>query len=218
MEDYPDERSFPSSATGSVRAASSIPGRRTRTIRPKSRAGARVGKQKIEDTGPLTKKRMETCDDEFVASAKEFIKQPTTRASRSSSGSTSPTCTSTRTPSPRAKARPGAWQSPYHDTMIDHDKNVGQMLDELDELGIADDTFVMYSTDNGPHLNSWPDGAMTPFRSEKNTNWEGAFRIPLLVRWPGKIKPGRSRTRSSSITTGSRPSFRWPATPTSSKS
>ena len=74
--------------------------------------------------------------------------------------------------------------------MIDHDKNVGQMLDLLDELGIADDTFVMYSTDNGPHRNTWPDGGMTPFRSEKNTNWEGAFRVPLLVRWPGKIKAG----------------------------
>ena len=74
--------------------------------------------------------------------------------------------------------------------MIDHDKNVGQMLDYLDELGIAEDTFVQYSTDNGPHRNSWPDGGMTPFRSEKNTNWEGAFRIPLLVRWPGKIKAG----------------------------
>jgi arylsulfatase len=74
--------------------------------------------------------------------------------------------------------------------MIDHDKNVGEMLDLLDDLGIAEDTFVMYSTDNGPHRNSWPDGGMTPFRSEKNTNWEGAFRIPMLVRWPGKIKAG----------------------------
>jgi arylsulfatase len=74
--------------------------------------------------------------------------------------------------------------------MIDHDKTVGEMLDLLDELDIADNTFVMYSTDNGPHMNTWPDGAMTPFRSEKNTNWEGAFRIPLIVRWPGKIKAG----------------------------
>jgi arylsulfatase A-like enzyme len=74
--------------------------------------------------------------------------------------------------------------------MIDHDKNVGQMLDLLDELGIADATFVQYSTDNGPHRNSWPDGGMTPFRSEKNTNWEGAFRIPMLVRWPGKVAAG----------------------------
>jgi arylsulfatase len=78
----------------------------------------------------------------------------------------------------------------YHDTMIDHDRNVGQMLDLLDELGLADETFVQYSTDNGPHRNSWPDAGTTPFRSEKNTNWEGAFRIPMLVRWPGKVPAG----------------------------
>src|SRR5260370_34257480 len=75
--------------------------------------------------------------------------------------------------------------------MIDHDKNIGQMLDYLDELGLADNTFVMYSTDNGPHMNSWPDGGMTPFRNEKNPNWEGAFRVPMIVRWPGKIAPGQ---------------------------
>jgi arylsulfatase len=74
--------------------------------------------------------------------------------------------------------------------MIDHDKNVGQMLDFLDKMGIAEDTFVQYSTDNGPHRNSWPDAGTTPFRSEKNTNWEGAFRVPLIVRWPGRIKAG----------------------------
>src|SRR4029079_16780260 len=84
----------------------------------------------------------------------------------------------------------GRWQLPYHDTMIDHDRNIGQMLDLLDELGIAGNTFLQYSTDNGPHRNTWPDGGMTPFRSEKNTNWEGGFRVPLLVRWPGKVKPG----------------------------
>jgi arylsulfatase len=94
-------------------------------------------------------------------------------------------------PKPENKGQAGRWQSPYHDTMIDHDKNIGQVLDFLDQLGIADDTFVMYSTDNGPHMNSWPDGGMTPFRSEKNTNWEGAFRVPMAVRWPGKIKPGQ---------------------------
>jgi arylsulfatase A-like enzyme len=74
--------------------------------------------------------------------------------------------------------------------MIDHDKVVGVLLDKLDALGIADDTIVVYSTDNGPHMNSWPDGGMTPFRSEKNTNWEGAFRIPEVVRWRGKIPAG----------------------------
>ena len=114
----------------------------------------------------------------------------TRRASRSSAGSTPPTCTCSRTPKPSSIGQAGRWQSPYHDTMIDHDKNVGELLDLLDELGIADDTFVMYSTDNGPHMNTWPDGAMTPFRSEKNTNWEGAFRVPMVVRWPGKIPAG----------------------------
>jgi arylsulfatase A-like enzyme len=150
----------------------------------------KVGKQKIEDTGPLTVKRMETCDDEFVAAARDFIQRQhdddkpffvwlnTTHMHM---------FTHTKK---KSLGQAGRWQSPYHDTMIDHDKNVGEMLDFLDELGIAEDTFVMYSTDNGPHRNSWPDAATTPFRSEKNTNWEGAFRIPLLVRWPGHVKPG----------------------------
>jgi arylsulfatase A-like enzyme len=150
----------------------------------------KVGKQKIEDTGPLTAKRMETCDDDFVAAAKNFISRQHhadtpffvwvntthmhlyTHTKESSLG------------------QAGRWQSPYHDTMIDHDRHVGQLLDHLDALGISEDTFVMYSTDNGPHMNTWPDSGMTPFRSEKNTNWEGAFRVPMLVRWPGKIAAG----------------------------
>ena len=74
--------------------------------------------------------------------------------------------------------------------MIEHDETVGTLLKALDDMGIADDTIVIYSSDNGPHMNTWPDGAMTPFRSEKNTNWEGAFRVPCLVRWPHAIKPG----------------------------
>jgi arylsulfatase len=92
---------------------------------------------------------------------------------------------------PESIGQSGRWQSPYHDTMIDHDKNVGTVLKALDDLGSADNTFVMYSTDNGPHMNTWPDGAMTPFRNEKNSNWEGAYRVPCMVRWPGRIKPGR---------------------------
>jgi arylsulfatase A-like enzyme len=150
----------------------------------------RVGKQKIQDTGPLTKKRMETCDDEFVSAAKDFIKR------QNKAGkpwfvwlNTTHMHLFTHTKR-RSIGQAGRWQSQYHDTMIDHDKNVGEMLALLDELGIAEDTFVQYSTDNGPHRNSWPDGGMTPFRSEKNTNWEGAFRIPLLARWPGKIAAG----------------------------
>ena len=147
-----------------------------------------VGKQRIEDTGPLTQKRMETCDDEFVAAAKDFIKrQHNDDKPFFVWVNTTHMHLFTHTKQ-ESLGQAGRWQSPYHDTMIDHDKNVGELLDLLDELGIAEDTFVMYSTDNGPHMNSWPDGAMTPFRSEKNTNWEGAFRVPLLVRWPGKVK------------------------------
>ena len=93
-------------------------------------------------------------------------------------------------PKPESRGQAGRWQSPYHDTMIDHDNVVGALLDKLDELGIADNTIVVYSTDNGPHMNTWPDGGMTPFRNEKNSNWEGAFRVPEMVRWPGKIPAG----------------------------
>ena len=150
----------------------------------------RVGKQKIEDTGPLTKKRMETCDDEFAAAAKDFIKRQTDADKPFFVWLNFTHMHLFTHTKPSSLGQAGRWQSPYHDTMIDHDKNVGEMLDYLDELGIADNTFVMYSTDNGPHRNSWPDGGMTPFRSEKDTNWEGAFRIPLLARWPGKIKAG----------------------------
>ena len=150
----------------------------------------RVGKQKIEDTGPLNRKRMETCDDEFVAAAKGFIERQQ-KASKPFFVWLNTTHMHFITHTKKESlGQAGRWQSPYHDTMIDQDKNIGQMLDFLDEHGLTDNTFVMYSTDNGPHRNSWPDGGMTPFRSEKNTNWEGAFRVPLIVRWPGKIKPG----------------------------
>ena len=93
---------------------------------------------------------------------------------------------------PESLGQAGRWQSPYHDTMIDHDKHVGLLLDTLDDLGIAENTIVIYSTDNGPHMNTWPDGGMTPFRSEKNTNWEGAFRVPRGDPLAGK-DPGRRR-------------------------
>ena len=150
----------------------------------------RVGKQKIEDTGPLTRKRMETCDYEFVDAAKEFIKR--------AHADEKPFFVWLNTtwmhfrvhPPEDIKGQAGRWQSEYHDVMIEHDKQVGMMLDLLDELGIADNTLVMYSTDNGVHMNTWPDGGMTPFRNEKNSNWEGAFRVPAVVRWPGKIPAG----------------------------
>jgi arylsulfatase A-like enzyme len=150
----------------------------------------KVGKQVCTDTGPLTKKRMETIDDDVAARAVDFI-QRMNKAGKPAFVWVNFTHMHFRTHTkPESLGQSGRWQSPYHDTMIDHDKNVGQVLKALDDLGIADNTFVMYSTDNGPHMNSWPDAAMTPFRSEKNTNWEGAYRVPAMVRWPGHIKPG----------------------------
>jgi arylsulfatase len=148
------------------------------------------GGQTIEDTGPLTKKRMETIDDETGAAARDFMD----RAHKDGKPFFcwyNTTHMHFRTHAkPESQGQSGRWQSEYHDAMIDHDKNVGEMLAKLDELGIATDTIVFYSTDNGPHMNSWPDAGMTPFRSEKNTNWEGAFRVPGMVCWPGKIKAG----------------------------
>jgi arylsulfatase len=150
----------------------------------------RVGKQVIKDTGPLTKKRMETIDDDVADRAVDFIRRKA-KADEPFFVWVNFTHMHLRThPKPESVGQAGRWQSPYHDTMVDHDKNVGTVLQALDDLGIADDTFVMYSTDNGPHMNSWPDGAMTPFRNEKNSNWEGAYRVPCMVRWPGKIEPG----------------------------
>jgi arylsulfatase A-like enzyme len=150
----------------------------------------KVGKQVCKDTGPLTKKRMETIDDDIAARAVDFIERQN-KAGKPAFVWIDFTHMHLRTHTkPESLGQAGRWQGPYHDTMIDHDKNVGQILKVVDDLGISDNTFVMYSTDNGPHMNSWPDGAMTPFRSEKNTNWEGAYRVPCLVRWPGHIKPG----------------------------
>jgi arylsulfatase A-like enzyme len=150
----------------------------------------RVGRQRIEDTGPLTGKRMETIDDEVLDHALDFL-------DRQAASDTPFFCWFNTThmhfrthPKPGSVGQAGRWQSPYHDTMIDHDNVVGALLDKLDALGLAEDTIVIYSTDNGPHMNTWPDGGMTPFRSEKNTNWEGAFRIPEIIRWPSRIPAG----------------------------
>ena len=151
----------------------------------------KVGKQVCKDTGPLTKARMVTIDDDIADRAVDFI-QRQNKAGKPAFVWVNFTHMHFRTHTkPASIGQAGQFQSPYHDTMIDHDKNVGTVLKALDDLGIANNTFVMYSTDNGPHMNSWPDGAMTPFRNEKNSNWEGAYRVPGMVRWPGKIKPGQ---------------------------
>ena len=143
----------------------------------------------IEDSGPLTRKRMETVDEEFLGAALKFIDKAHddekpffvwfnstrmhyyTHLQESSAGLSG--------------------QGFYNDAMVEHDGHVGQLLEKLDNLGIADNTIVVYSTDNGPHYNMWPDAAITPFRGEKNTNWEGGFRVPAMVRWPGNIEPGQ---------------------------
>ena len=144
---------------------------------------------KIEDTGPLTRKRMETIDEEVTGHCLKFIekahadKKPffvwwnsthmhfRTHIKKSTQGKSG--------------------QGDYNDAMVEHDEQVGVLLRKLDELGIANDTIVLYSTDNGPHYNTWPDAGITPFRSEKNTNWEGAFRVPAFVRWPARIPKGK---------------------------
>ena len=150
----------------------------------------KVGKQVCKDTGPLTKKRMETIDDDIADRSVDFIKRQNA-AGKPIFVWVNFTHMHFRTHAkPESIGQSGRFQSLYHDVMIDHDKNVGTVLKALDDLGMADNTIVMYSTDNGPHMNSWPDAAMTPFRSEKNSNWEGAYRVPAMVRWPGHIKAG----------------------------
>jgi len=143
---------------------------------------------RVTDTGPLNKKRMETVDLEFLDSAQQFIQ----RAAEDDKPffvwfNSTRMHFWTHTPEEEEGL---SGQGFYNDAMVGHDNLVGRLLDQLDELGIADNTIVFYSTDNGPHFNTWPDAAITPFRSEKNTNWEGGFRVPAVIRWPGKIPAG----------------------------
>jgi arylsulfatase A-like enzyme len=148
--------------------------------------------QRIEDTGPLTKKRMETIDDETSEAAIAWIREQH-RAGKPWFCWWNGTRMHFRThvkeehtgiAGPRGDA--------YHDGMVEHDMHIGLFLDLLDELGIADNTIVMYSTDNGPHFNTWPDAGYTPFRKEKNSNWEGAYRVPAFVRWPARYPAGHT--------------------------
>jgi arylsulfatase A-like enzyme len=150
----------------------------------------KVGKQTIEDTGPLTRKRMETIDDETSATAIDYINRQF-KAGKPFFVWYNSTRMHLRTHvRPEHRSPKGATAlTEYADGMIEHDATVGSLLKALDDLGIANNTIVIYTTDNGPHANSWPDGATTPFRSEKDTGWEGAFRVPAFIRWPGHIKP-----------------------------
>jgi len=148
---------------------------------------------KIEDTGPLTKARMEVIDDESSAAAMKFIENAA-KDDKPFFVWWSGTRMHFRTHVSDAKMAQCLKQYPRADEytcgMLEHDGHIGQFLKQLDDLKIADNTIVFYSTDNGPHMNTWPDAAMTPFRGEKNTNWEGGWRVPSMVRWPGKIPAG----------------------------
>ena len=143
---------------------------------------------RIEDTGPLTKKRMETIDDDTVAASIDFMERQVA-AGKPFFVWWSGTRMHFRT-HVKEELRGISGQDEYSDGMVEHDRHVAKLLDKVDELGIADNTIVFYSTDNGPHMNTWPDAGMTPFRGEKNTNWEGGWRVPAMVRWPGHIAPG----------------------------
>src|SRR5215475_4136997 len=149
----------------------------------------KIGKQTIEDTGPLTKKRMETVDDETNNAAIDFIKRQVQAGKPFFCWWNATRMHLYTHVRPEYKGRSGL--NEYIDGMLEHDGHVGNLLKAIDELGISSNTIVVYGTDNGVHMNSWPDGGMTPFRSEKNTNWEGAYRVPAMVRWPGRIKPGQ---------------------------
>ena len=153
----------------------------------KCRADGKGG-QTIENTGPLTKKRMETIDEETLAAAKDFL-------TRHAKAGTPFFCwwngTRMHFRTHVKQANLGkSGQDEYGDGMVEHDGHVGELLKALDDLGLANDTIVLYSTDNGPHYNTWPDAGTTPFRSEKNSNWEGAYRVPAFVRWPSRYAAG----------------------------
>ena len=145
---------------------------------------------KVQDTGPLTTKRMETIDDETTAAAQEFIEKQTKDNKPFFVWMNTTRMHLFTHVRDSMKGRSGMPGNEYADGMLEHDEDVGKLLKTLDDLGIANDTIVVYTTDNGPNQFSWPDAATTPFRSEKNTNWEGAFRVPAMVRWPGRIKAG----------------------------
>ena len=151
----------------------------------------KIGKQSIEDSGPLNKKRMESIDDETSDATVEYI----TRQAKAGKPffvwhNSTRMHAFTHVKAERRSPAGLTSRTEYNDGMIEHDGHVGKILKAIDDAGIADNTIVIYTTDNGPHKNTWPDGAISPFRNEKNSNWEGAFRVPCMIRWPGKIKPG----------------------------
>ena len=151
----------------------------------------KIGKQVCEDTGPLTPTHMQTIDDELAVRANDYMQRQVSASKPFFMWLNFTHMHLWTQTKPASRGQAGPLMGDYSDTMIDHDKNVGQVLDMIDNLGIGDNTIVIYGTDNGPHMNAWPDAGMTPFRNEKDTGWEGAFRSPTMVRWPGHITPGQ---------------------------
>jgi arylsulfatase A-like enzyme len=149
----------------------------------------KIGKQKIEDTGVLDIDRIKTFDKETLDASLDFMERQVSADEPFFVWHNFTRMHVYTQISDEIRGQAGLWQSPYHDAMVEHDQQVGVLLDKLEEWGIAEDTIVIYSTDNGAMESTWPDGATTPFRSEKDTSWEGAYRVPLLVRWPGMIEP-----------------------------
>ncbi len=147
-----------------------------------------MGKQTIDDTGPLTKKRMETVDEEFLAGAMNFIDKSHTANKPFFVWFNSTRMHIWTHLKPGSDGKTGL--GVYADGMVEHDGHVGRLLKQLDDLGIADNTIVLYTTDNGAEQFSWPDGGTSPFHGEKNSSWEGGYRVPGMIRWPGVIKPG----------------------------
>lgn len=148
------------------------------------------GSQTIHDTGPLTKKRMETVDNEFLEAACSFIERAKDKDEPFFVWFNTTRMHNFTHVGEEFKGKSGLGF--YADGMMEHDANIGNLLNKLDELELTEDTLVIYTTDNGPMISLWPDAAMTPFRGEKNTGYEGAFRVPCLVRWPGKIEAGKT--------------------------
>ncbi len=154
---------------------------------------------KIEDTGALNSKRMETIDDETTAAAIGFMEKQVKEGKPFFTWMNTTRMHLFTHIRPEYQGQSGMPGNDYADGMVEHDNDVGKLLKAIDDLKIADNTIVIYATDNGPNQFSWPDAATTPFRSEKDSNWEGAFRVPAIIRWPGKIKPGVSNEMVSGL-------------------
>ena len=185
-EDYPKNPEF--KAKFGPRGVYKCTATATDSTKPDDPRFGKWGKQECTDTGPLTKKRMETIDDETLAATLDFIDRSHKAGKPFFAWFNTSRMHIWTHLKPEVEGKTGL--GVYPDGMVEHDGHVGRLLKELDDLGIADNTIVIWTTDNGAEAMSWPDGGTTPFRGEKNTNWEGGYRVPFVIRWPGTVKPG----------------------------